>query len=201
MQVDSFLNNIILVSMKKSLVYTKTGDKGMTSLVGGTRVPKTHIRLEAYGTVDELNSNLGLLLTYLSDEQDRNFLRQVQDKLFAVGSQLATDREKIALQTSSIIDWEEVKTMESEIDRLDSLLPPLSAFVLPGGSRGAAVCHVCRTVCRRAERRILALAQQADIAAELLAYVNRLSDYLFVLSRKINQAEGKDEIIWNNRCK
>ncbi len=187
--------------MKKSLVYTKTGDKGMTSLVGGTRVPKTHIRLEAYGTVDELNSNLGLLLTYLSDEQDRNFLRQVQDKLFAVGSQLATDREKIALQTSSIIDWEEVKTMESEIDRLDSLLPPLSAFVLPGGSRGAAVCHVCRTVCRRAERRILALAQQADIAAELLAYVNRLSDYLFVLSRKINQAEGKDEIIWNNRCK
>ena len=187
--------------MKKSLVYTKTGDKGMTSLVGGTRVPKTHIRLEAYGTVDELNSNLGLLVTYLSDERDKNFLKQVQDKLFAVGSHLATDREKTGLKAASIIDWKEVETMESEIDRLDGLLPPLSAFVLPGGSRGAAVCHVCRTVCRRSERRILALAQQVDIATELLAYVNRLSDYLFVLSRKINQEEGKDEIIWNNRCK
>ena len=182
-------------------IYTKTGDRGITSLVGGTRVPKTHIRLEAYGTVDELNSNLGFLSTYLLDEKDRNFLQQVQDKLFAVGSHLATDREKTELKAASVISPEHVETMEREIDRLDSLLPPLSAFILPGGSRGAAVCHICRTVCRRAERRILALAEQVEISSELLAYVNRLSDYLFVLSRKMNQDDKKDEIFWNNSCK
>ncbi|MGI6816186.1 cob(I)yrinic acid a,c-diamide adenosyltransferase [Bacteroides sp. KG156] len=187
--------------MKKSVIYTKTGDKGTTSLVGGTRVPKTHIRLEAYGTVDELNSNLGLLATCLSDEADKQFLRQVQDRLFAVGSHLATDLEKTGLKAASIINREEVEAMECEIDRLDNLLPPLSAFVLPGGSRGAAVCHVCRTVCRRAERRILALAEQAEVSSELMAYVNRLSDYLFVLSRKMNRDEKKEEIFWNNRCK
>ncbi|WP_296122792.1 cob(I)yrinic acid a,c-diamide adenosyltransferase [uncultured Bacteroides sp.] len=182
-------------------IYTKTGDKGITSLVGGTRVPKTHIRLEAYGTVDELNSNLGFLGTYLLDEKDKSFLQQVQDKLFAVGSHLATDREKTELKAASVISPEHVEMMEREIDRLDSLLPPLSAFILPGGSRGAAVCHICRTVCRRAERRILALAEQVEISSELLAYVNRLSDYLFVLSRKMNQDDKKDEIFWNNSCK
>ena len=182
-------------------IYTKTGDKGTTSLVGGTRVPKTHIRLEAYGTVDELNSNLGLLITYLLDGKDKDFLQQVQDRLFAVGSHLATDREKMALKEASIISSEQVEMVEREIDRLDTLLPPLSAFILPGGSRGAAVCHVCRTVCRRAERRILALAEQVEIASELLAYVNRLSDYLFVLSRKMNQDDKKGEIFWNNSCK
>ena len=182
-------------------IYTKTGDKGTTSLVGGTRVPKTHIRLEAYGTVDELNSNLGLLITYLLDGKDKDFLQQVQDRLFAVGSNLATDREKMELKEASIISSEQVEMVEREIDRLDTLLPPLSAFILPGGSRGAAVCHVCRTVCRRAERRILALAEQVEISSELLAYVNRLSDYLFVLSRKMNQDDKKGEIFWNNSCK
>ncbi len=182
-------------------IYTKTGDKGITSLVGGTRVPKTHIRLEAYGTVDELNSNLGFLGTYLLDEKDKSFLQQVQDKLFAVGSHLATDRKKTELKAASVISPEHVEMMEREIDRLDNLLPPLSAFILPGGSRGAAVCHICRTVCRRAERRILALAEQVEISSELLAYVNRLSDYLFVLSRKMNQDDKKDEIFWNNSCK
>ena len=150
--------------MKKSLVYTKTGDKGTTSLVGGTRVPKTHIRLEAYGTVDELNSNLGFLITFLSDEPDRQFLQQVQDRLFAIGSYLATDREKTRLKEVSIITPEQVETIEREIDRL-------------------------------------ALAEQTDISSELLAYVNRLSDYLFVLSRKMNQDEKKEEIFWNNSCK
>ena len=182
-------------------IYTKTGDKGTTSLVGGTRVPKTHIRLEAYGTVDELNSNLGLLITYLLDGKDKDFLQQVQDRLFAVGSHLATDREKMELKEASIISSEQVEMVEREIDRLDTLLPPLSAFILPGGSRGAALCHVCRTVCRRAERRILALAEQVEISSELLAYVNRLSDYLFVLSRKMNQDDKKGEIFWNNSCK
>lgn len=181
-------------------IYTKTGDKGTTSLVGGTRVPKNHIRLEAYGTVDELSSNLGLLVTYLSDEQDKVFLQQVQNVLFSVGSQLATDQKKNGLKAASVITGEQVESVEREIDRLDALLPPLAAFILPGGSRGAAVCHVCRTVCRRAERRILALAEQVEITAELLSYMNRLSDYLFVLSRKMNQDEKKVEIFWNNSC-
>lgn len=181
-------------------IYTKTGDKGTTSLVGGTRVSKTHIRLEAYGTVDELNSNLGLLVTYLSDERERNFLQQVQHKLFAVGSHLATDQEKTTLREASIITPALVEAIEREIDYMDTLLSPLSSFILPGGSRGAAVCHICRTVCRRAERRILALAEQVEISSELLAYINRLSDYLFVLSRKINKDEKKNEIFWNNSC-
>lgn len=187
--------------MKKSLVYTRTGDRGTTSLVGGTRVPKTHVRLEAYGTVDELNSQLGLLVTYLTDSQDRNFLQRVQNNLFVVGTHLATDRSRTPLKAAGVIPPETVEEMEHEIDRLDSLLPPLSAFVLPGGGRGAAVCHICRTVCRRAERRILSLSEQAEIAPELLAYVNRLSDYLFVLSRKLNQDEKKEEIFWKNSCK
>ena len=187
--------------MKKSLIYTKTGDRGTTSLVGGTRVPKTHDRLEAYGTVDELNSFLGLLVTYLTDEHDRAFVQQVQDMLFVIGSHLATDQSKMQLRQASVVTPERVETVEREIDRLDSRLPQLTAFVLPGGSRGAAVCHVCRTVCRRAERRILALAEQVEIAPELLAYVNRLSDYLFVLSRKINGDAKKEEIFWNNSCK
>ena len=182
-------------------IYTKTGDKGTTSLVGGTRVPKTHVRLEAYGTVDELNSNLGLLLTYLPDEEDKMLVRHIQDRLFAVGSNLATDLEKTDLKCASVIHLEEIERIEKEIDRLDNLLPPLHAFILPGGSRGASVCHVCRTVCRRAEHRILALAEQCAVAPELLAYVNRLSDYLFVLSRKINRDEKKDEIFWDNSCK
>lgn len=180
-------------------IYTKTGDKGTTSLVGGTRVPKTHIRLEAYGTVDELNANLGLLITYLSDEEDRTLVRHIQDRLFAVGSNLATDLEKTDLKYASVIHPEEIERIEQEIDRLDKLLPPLRAFILPGGSRGACVCHVCRTVCRRAERRILSLAEQCEVTPDLLAYVNRLSDYLFVLSRKINQEEKKNEIFWENK--
>ena len=173
----------------------------MTSLVGGTRVAKTDVRLEAYGTVDELNAHLGLLVTYLSDGDDKTFLRQVQDTLFAVGSHLATDRRKTELKAASIITPGQVEAVERAIDSIDRLLPPLTAFVLPGGSLGAAQCHVCRTVCRRAERRILALADEVEIAPELLAYVNRLSDYLFVLSRKINLDADKDEIFWNNSCK
>jgi len=187
--------------MKKSMVYTRTGDKGTTSLVGGTRVPKTHARLEAYGTVDELNSFIGLLITYVDPCEEQEFLQQVQNNLFVIGSNLATDQSITQLRSASVITPEMVSEMEHQIDIVDASIPPLTAFVLPGGSRGAAVCHICRTVCRRAERRILALSEQAEVSAELLAYVNRLSDYLFVLSRKINQVEKKEEIFWNNSCK
>ncbi len=187
--------------MKKSGIYTKTGDKGMTSLVGGVRVSKLHPRLEAYGTVDELNSQIGLLITYVTDETERECLTEIQRELFSVGSYLATDQEQRALREQSQVHPEDVERLEQAIDRLDAELPPLRLFVLPGGARGAAVCHVCRTVCRRAERRILALQEECEIDSNLLAYVNRLSDYLFVLSRKINNLEGCDEIIWKKTCR
>lgn len=187
--------------MRKSLVYTKTGDKGTTGLVDGSRVPKTHIRLEAYGTVDELNSHLGWLHTYLMEESDRDFIQAIQHKLFTIGSHLATDQDRMQLKPASIITEEHVVCIEREIDRLDERLPELRVFILPGGSRGAAVCHVCRTICRRAERRILALSETCTIAPELLAYINRLSDYLFILSRKINFDEQNSEIFWDNSWK
>ena len=193
----------------KSPVYTRTGDAGQTSLIGGTRVSKTDLRLEAYGTVDALNAQLGLLLTYLTDADkaaadrtaDVQLLLGVQSCLFTVGAALATDSTKMASRPTAIVTPEMVSELEQAIDRIDSQLPPLRLFILPGGGRAAAVAHVCRTVCRRAERRILALAQQSEVAPELLAYVNRLSDYLFVLSRKLNVDEKKEEIIWNKRCK
>lgn len=187
--------------MRKSLVYTKTGDDGTTGLVGGTRVPKTHIRLEAYGTVDELNSNLGLLATYLTDTHDAAFVLEIQHKLFSIGSHLATDQEKTALHQVSVITPADVLAIEQQIDAADNLVPVLHAFIIPGGSRGSALCHICRTVCRRAERRILDLSNSHPVSIELLAYINRLSDYLFVLSRKMNLNEKKDEIFWNNSCK
>jgi cob(I)alamin adenosyltransferase len=195
--------NLLLISndMKKSLVYTKTGDKGRTGLIGGTRVLKTDARLEAYGTVDELNAHLGVLITYLTEEGDAEFLRVVQDKLFGVGSYLATDQEKTDLHAVSIIKPEDVEKIELAIDEADNGLPAINNFVLPGGARASAFCHVCRTVCRRAERRILALTDHLTIDQNLLAYINRLSDYLFFLSRRINFLEKKDEIFWNNRCK
>ena len=130
--------------MKKSMIYTKTGDKGTTSLVGGTRVPKTHIRLEAYGTVDELNSYLGLLQTYLTDEEDKQIIFRIQNKLFSVGSYLATDQTQTKLRMESRIEEEDIRMLEQAIDVIDNELPPLNAFILPGGDRGAAVGHICR---------------------------------------------------------
>lgn len=187
--------------MKKSRIYTRTGDQGTTSLAGGTRVPKTHLRLEAYGTIDELNSYLGLLHTYLTEEADRQTVWRVQNKLFAVGSYLATDQTRTGLRAESRIVDGDIEELEKAIDEADNEIPPLKAFVLPGGTRGAAVCHVCRTVCRRAERRILALAGECEIAPEVMAFVNRLSDYLFILARKLNRLANAEEIFWDKSCR
>jgi cob(I)alamin adenosyltransferase len=181
---------------KKSNVYTRTGDKGMTSLIGGIRVPKTHARLEAYGTVDELNSQIGVLMSYVNDEHDYNFLLGIQNMLFVVGSNLATDTSMRQLSQGSVVAPEKVMEMEKEIDELDASLPPLRAFVLPSGCRAAAVAHVCRTVCRRAERRILALRDTCEVDEQVMLYVNRLSDYLFVFARKLNVLAGNSEIFW-----
>lgn len=186
--------------MKKSLIYTRTGDKGKTSLVGGSRVSKTHVRLEAYGTIDELNSQLGLLYTYLIDESDKKLVLWVQHKLFSVGSYLATDQNNATLRIESQIADEDIQRLEHAIDEADAQLPPLKAFVIPGGSRGSAVCHVCRTVCRRAERRILTMAEEHEVTENVSAFVNRLSDYLFVLARKINILAETDEIYWDKTC-
>lgn len=181
-------------------VYTKTGDAGKTSLIGGIRVPKCCERLESYGTIDELNSQIGLLITYCTDKRDVEFLTDVQAKLFVVGSYLATDTSQTELRQSSIVTEQMVIEVENEIDRIEETLPPIKLFILPGGCRGAAVCHVCRTVCRRAERRILSLVETgAEVDGNVIAYVNRLSDYLFVLSRHLNVLAGHDEIIWERR--
>jgi len=178
--------------MKKSNVYTRKGDTGTTGLVGGQRIPKNHTRLEAYGTVDELNSFVGLLLTYLTEEEDRRQVILIQNDLFSVGSELATvDRVPRHAVTS-----DDVSRLETAIDEIDAQCGGWRGFILPGGSRGAAVAHVCRTVCRRLERRIYAIDDGAAVDPLLLQYVNRLSDYLFVLSKKINKLSGIDENIW-----
>lgn len=181
------------------MVYTRTGDKGKTSLVGGTRVSKIDVRLEAYGTVDELNAHIGVLMTYLNAAEDIEFLSSVQHILFNMGAYLATDVNTHV--PACEVTQANLDAIERQIDRLDEMLPPLKAFVLPGGHRGSAVAHVCRTVCRRAERRILALNEKYIVSDLLIAYMNRLSDYLFVLSRKVNFDAGIDEIFWDSSCK
>lgn len=190
--------------MKKSMIYTRTGDDGTTSLIGGVRVPKTHLRLEAYGTVDELNAQIGYLISLMDDGEDKSLLRFVQHKLFALGGYLATDTSQTGLQAACQISDENVARLEEAIDAADTSLPPMQAFILPGGAVAASVCHVCRTVCRRAERCILALEasdEHYEIARNVKQFVNRLSDYLFVLSRKLNQLTHCDEIYWDKSCK
>ena len=181
-------------------IYTRTGDQGKTSLVGGQRVSKTCARLESYGTIDELCSQIGLLVTYCTTEHDRRFLTDIQCQLFVVGGYLATDNSQHEVRQGNIVTEEMVTSLEQEIDAINATLPPFRCFILPGGCRAAAVCHVCRTVCRRAERRILALCEEgAEVDSNVIAYVNRLSDYLFTLARKLNADENHPEIIWQRK--
>lgn len=184
--------------MAKAKIYTHTGDQGQTSLVGGQRVSKASVRLEAYGTVDELSSSLGLLATYLTDEADVSQIESLQQSLFYVAASLATpslpdNSDAETLRQARGLDLSLVENLEAEIDRISEMLPPLRSFILPGGVRGAAVAHVCRTICRRAERHIIALSETAPVDPVLLSFVNRISDYLFVLARKLNFSEGQCE--------
>lgn len=175
-------------------IYTKTGDSGQTSLVGGQRVAKTCPRLESYGTVDELNSHLGLLAALCQAPSDVAFISRQQRALFALGGYLATDTSRREPAPGCVVTPEMVADVEREIDRLDATLPPLRSFVLPGGCPAAAQAHVCRTVCRRAERRVLALGESgAAVDTTATAYLNRLSDYLFTLARSLNAACGAGE--------
>ena len=178
--------------MKKSSVYTRRGDAGMTGLASGQRVPKSHCRLEAYGTLDELNSLLGLLCTYQEEETDRQQLQQIQNDLFSVSCELATlDR-----QPKSSLSADAVEMLERAID--DTECGEWRGFILPGGTRGAALAHVCRTVCRRVERCICRIDDGGRVNPILLQYINRLSDYLFVLAKKMNKLAGQEENIWKN---
>ena len=189
------------MNMKITRVYTKTGDKGETSIVGGIRVKKSCERLEAYGTVDELSSHLGLLASLLPDGEDKSLIIRIQTNLFNVCTNLATDQSQTPLYDSAKMADGEIELLEQEVDRIMKLLPERQGFILPGGCQAAAQAHVCRTVCRRAERRIVALSEIAQISPETLQYVNRLSDYLFVLAKKINFNAGVSEIVWQNVCK
>lgn len=183
---------------KKSNVYTATGDKGTTSLVGGKRVSKCDIRIEAYGMVDELNSFIGLLENLHNiPSETKLFLRVVQNKLFNIGAYLASEKQAKA----DGLDTDDIERIESEIDRLDAELPPLHNFVLPGGSRISSMAHVCRTVTRRCERTIVALAEEVTIDPNVIVYVNRLSDFFFVLARFNNIHNQIEEIFWDKDCK
>lgn len=177
-------------------VYTKTGDDGTTGLIGGTRVKKFDNRLEAYGTIDELNSAIGIVAAYLNDEHDLEVINKIQNILFVVGSHLASDESAQTLKEQLLCTKADIKLLEQEMDRMTAELPQLKHFVLPGGCPPAAHTHLARTICRRAERRMVEMGELIEIDAELTQYINRLSDYLFVLSRKLNVEEHHDETFW-----
>lgn len=178
------------------MIYTKTGDKGSTSLVGGTRVSKCHPRVEAYGTVDELNAHVGLLAEMIrqTDAEQYDILKKVQRNLFIVQTLLATEADA-KFELPQLPD-DVVQDMEHQIDAVQAMVPPFRSFVIPGGNAASAQCHVARTVCRRAERRIVQLAETEKVDVKLLCYVNRLSDYLFVLSRHLVVSRGDEESLY-----
>ena len=183
-------------------IYTKTGDSGTTGLFGGTRVPKHHIRIQSYGTLDELNSWIGLLRDQEFAAPHREHLLRIQDRLFTAGAQLAVDPDRERLKSGSNrlqipqIALADVEALEAAIDQLDESLPPMTHFILPGGHPVVSNCHIARTVCRRAERMTTLLDEHSPVPSEILAYLNRLSDYLFVLARKLSIESGADEIKW-----
>ena len=179
-------------------IYTKTGDTGSTSLFGGRRVSKSDLRIETYGTVDELNSHIGLLRDQEVNAHRKNSLVEIQDRLFTMGSMLATEpgNTKVKIPVLSEAD---IQFLEKEIDTMETSLPPMKSFILPGGHQSVSFCHAARTVCRRAERLAVALNDQEKIDELVIKYLNRLSDYLFVLSRKMTQEFGSEETPWAAR--
>lgn len=176
-------------------IYTKTGDKGQTSLIGGTRLPKHHVRIEAYGTVDELNSHIGLLRDVMEEKNTFDLLISIQDRLFTIGSQLAADPEKNKMQLPSIFE-EDVTILEKAIDEMNAQVPEMKSFVLPGGHIYVSYCHIARCVCRRAERAVIRLAENEPVNELHIKYLNRLSDYLFMLSRWLTMKLNAKEIPW-----
>jgi cob(I)alamin adenosyltransferase len=179
----------------KMKIYTKTGDKGQTSLIGGTRVPKFHVRIEAYGTVDELNSYIGLIMCQEINTHYQIVLKEIQDRLFTIGSSLAADPEKSKMKIPDLLE-SDIINLENEMDTMNEVLPMLKHFILPGGNTIVSYCHLARCVCRRAERLTVQLASESFVDSNITIYLNRLSDYLFVLSRKLNADAKTEENIW-----
>jgi len=176
-------------------IYTKTGDKGYTSLIGGTRVPKHHLRIESYGTVDELNSYIGLIRDQDVLREDKDILKEIQDRLFTIGSTLASDPEKSRMKIPDLLDTD-IEMLEQQMDEINSFLPPLKHFILPGGNVIASYCHIARCVCRRAERQAVHLAESEFVDEKVIVYLNRLSDYLFTLGRKVVFNNKNEENTW-----
>lgn len=181
---------------KKNRIYTKTGDDGTTGLVGGTRVNKYDLRLEAYGTVDELNAAIGLLRSYNIAAGLKDKLEEIQNKLFNIGSRLASDEKGDEFTSRLSITSEHLAFLENSIDEMEEELPELRQFILPGGEPASAQCHVARTICRRAERRILEFSLKSPVETGILHYMNRLSDFLFVMSRKLIADSGVEDKPW-----
>ncbi len=179
-------------------VYTKTGDKGTTSLIQGTRVSKANIRIETYGTVDELNSWIGLLRDQAINKNRKDVLVEIQDRLFTMGSSLASDPEKEGRILPDLFE-SDIEYLENQIDQMNTELPPMRNFILAGGHQSVSFCHVARTVCRRAERLSIRLAENTIVEDLVIKYLNRLSDYLFVLSRKMSLELDAEEIPWKPR--
>jgi len=181
-------------------IYTKTGDKGATSLIGGTKVLKSHLRIDSYGTVDELNAYIGLIADLVKDDSLVTVLREVQDRLFTIGSSLACDPDKESSLKIPDLKATDVVFLENEMDRMDEQLPMMKSFILPGGHPTVSTIHVARCVCRRAERICVELADTNGFVEPLvIQYLNRLSDYLFVLCRYVGQQLGVQEIPWKPR--
>jgi cob(I)alamin adenosyltransferase len=176
-------------------IYTKTGDKGETSLIGGTRVPKFHLRIDCYGTVDELNSYIGLIGCQDIDPHAKALLKEIQDRLFTIGSSLASDPEKSRMKIPDL-HLSDITLLEEEMDQMNAILPELKHFVLPGGNTVVSYCHIARCICRRAERLTVHLATESEVDNQITVYLNRLSDYLFVLARKLSFDAKADENIW-----
>jgi cob(I)alamin adenosyltransferase len=181
-------------------IYTKTGDKGQTSLIGGVRVPKHHIRIEAYGTVDELNSHIGLIRDQPVAESYKTILKEIQDRLFTIGSSLASDPVKSKMKIPDL-HQEDIDLLEREMDRMNETLPELKSFILPGGHPIVSYCHIARCVCRRAERLSVHLSESSPVEEKVMIYLNRLSDYLFVLSRALGHELHAEEYAWIPRMK
>jgi cob(I)alamin adenosyltransferase len=176
-------------------IYTKTGDKGETSLIGGVRVPKYHLRIESYGTIDELNSYIGLIREFSINSDYKKVLKDIQIRLFVIGSNLASDPDKSRMKIPELKEADVIE-LEREMDFMNEQLPELRHFILPGGGKDASFCHIARCICRRAERLVVQLANESTVEPLVVMYLNRLSDYLFVLGRKLSVDSKNDENKW-----
>lgn len=179
-------------------IYTKTGDKGSTSLLGGSRVKKFHQRIESYGAIDELNAHVGLLIDFSLNDTNKDTLTHIQNKLFTIGSNLADDSENNKFKLPKI-EEKDVVFLENEIDTLEASLPKLTNFILPGGHTSISQTHICRCICRRAERNVVKLNESVAVNVDIIAYLNRLSDYFFTLSRSISQELGVEPTLWSSK--